>query len=258
MSAQSELQQILTFAQQVCHEAGRLTTGYFRRSLEVIHKADDSPVTIADREAELFIRSAIEKKFPSHDIMGEEHGSKESGSTWKWYIDPIDGTKAFIHGIPFYTMLLGVTRENNNVVGIIEAPAVGDQIAAADGLGCRMNGIPIRVSQVSDLAQAMVLTTDFQHMAKTWPDERWKPLFDNCKFARTWGDGYGYYLVASGRAEIMVDSAVYPYDVAPMPVILREAGGAFFDWNGEERIDTGHGAASNAALAPLVKRTLRR
>lgn len=258
MSAQSELEQILTFAQQVCHEAGRLTVGYFRRSLEVIQKADDSPVTIADREAEQFVRSAIEKKFPNHSIMGEEHGTKESSSTWKWYIDPIDGTKAFIHGIPFYTMLVGVTREGRSVAGIIEVPAIGDQIAAADGLGCRLNGLPIRASAVDDLSKATVLTTDFQHLAKTWPDERWKPLFDNCKFARTWGDGYGYYLVASGRAEIMVDAAVFPYDVAPMPVIFREAGGAFFDWNGEEAIHSGHGAASNAHLAPLVKRALRR
>ncbi len=259
MNARSELERLLTFAQQACHEAGRLTLGYYQRSLEVIQKADNSPVTIADREAEAFIRRAIEKSFPDHGIVGEEHGVKEAapGCPYRWYIDPIDGTKSFIHGVPFYTTLLGLMREDRCVAGIIELPGVGDQLAAADGLGCRLNGLPVRVSDVADLSKAVVLTTDFHHMETTFPDGRWKPLYDQCKFARTWGDAYGYYLVASGRAEVMIDPVVNHYDVAPLPVIFREAGGVFTDWKGEETIFGGNGVGTNAALSAHVRRVLK-
>lgn len=255
----NELQRILDFARQITYEAGRLTLGYFYRGVEIIDKDDGSPVTIADREAELLIRRAIEKTFPDHGILGEEHGTKEprNGSPYTWYIDPIDGTKSFIHGVPLYTNLLGVLREDRSVVGIVQTPALGEQVSAAEGLGCWLNGRAIRVSQVDDIAKAALLTTDTRGLEVDAATQGWRALYDKCRYPRTWGDGYGYTLVASGRAEIMLDAKSASYDVAPLPVIMREAGGAFFDWTGEETIFGGNGAACNAKFVERVKAALR-
>lgn len=254
----AELERLLRFAQQIAHEAGRLTVGYFDRSLDIIEKADGSPVTVADRAAEDLIRQAIERTFPDHGIHGEEHGLKAAKSAYTWFIDPIDGTKSFIHGMPLYTTLLGLRRDDEVVVGIIEIPAMGQQMAAAAGYGCRLNGVPVRVSQVSELSKAVGLATDERSLSRYFPDRRFQPLLDGAKFTRTWGDAYGYMMVACGRAEFMLDGKVEPYDVAPLPVIFREAGGKFFDWDGGTGIFGGTGAACNAALEPLLKQHLVR
>lgn len=254
----SELQRILDFARQVTYEAGRLTLGYFYRGVEIIDKDDGSPVTIADREAELLIRRAIEKTFPDHGILGEEHGTKapSNGSPYTWYIDPIDGTKSFIHGVPLYTNLLGVLRENRSVVGVVQIPALGEQLSAADGLGCHLNGRRVAVSNVEKIERAALMTTDIRDLEINGVNDGWRALYDQCRYPRTWGDAYGYYLVATGRAEIMIDARCAPYDVAPLPVIMREAGGAFFDWTGEETIFGANGAACNAKFVERVKAAL--
>lgn len=254
-----ELEELLGFARDICHQAGRLTLGYFDRSLEVIDKADGSPVTIADREAEALIRRAIEARYPDHGISGEEYGVKESpnGSPYTWYIDPIDGTKSFIHGAPIYTTLLGLAREGECVLGVIEAPALKEQLSASAGMGAHLNGRRVRVSQVSDLSRAVLVVTDPRSLEQEAVTPGWRRLWDGCKFVRTWGDAFGYMMVATGRAEIMLDEKVEPYDVSPLPVILREAGGAFFDWTGKETIFGGNGAASNAALRDTVVEALR-
>lgn len=255
----SELQRYLDAAQEIAWEAGRLTLGWFNRGVEVIDKADGSPVTVADRDAETLVRRAIEARFPDHGIRGEEHGPKEAraGCSYTWYIDPIDGTKSFVHGVPLYSNLLALVRDGKPVVGIIQLPALGEQLAAAEGLGCRLNGRPVRVSQIADLSRAVVLTSDSRDLGISAPTPGWRPLWEGCRFPRSWGDGYGYYLVATGRAEVMLDARAADYDLAPMPVILREAGGAFFDWRGEETFLGGHGAACNAALAEQVRASLR-
>jgi histidinol-phosphatase len=255
----SELQRILDFARQTVYEAGRLTLGYFYRSVEIIDKSDGSPVTVADREAEMLIRRAIEKAYPDHGIYGEEHGIKEAskGSSYTWFIDPIDGTKSFIHGVPFYSNLLGVMRDAQCVVGIVQIPALGEQVSAAAGLGCWLNGRRVQVSNVAELSRAVLLTTDVRDLEINGVTQGWRTLYDGCKFPRTWGDGYGYYLVATGRGEIMLDARAEPYDVAPMPVIMREAGGHFFDWKGEEAIFGRNGIATNAHLKDQVLAAIR-
>lgn len=253
-----ELERYLDFARGVVYEAGRLTLGYFYRGLEIIDKADGSPVTVADREAETHIRAAIEKAFPDHGIYGEEHGVKEprNGCAYTWYIDPIDGTKSFIHGVPLYSNLIGLMRDDENVVGMIQLPALGEQLCAAKGLGTRLNGRLVRVSDVADLSRAVMIATDHREMETDAPHPGWRKLWEGCRFNRSWGDAYGYYLVASGRAEIMMDPIVAPYDVAPLPVIMREAGGSFTDWKGKESIQSLNGFAVNAALKDTVYKAL--
>lgn len=256
----NELQHLLDFARDIAHQAGRLTLGYYSRSIEIIDKSDGSPVTEADRQAEALIRRAIEQRFPHHGIKGEEHGIKEPAANcpYTWYIDPIDGTKSFIHGVPLYTTLLALVRDGDPVVGVIEVPAQGQQLSAASGLGAHLNGRPVRVSSVDSLERAAIMTTDSRELETVAPSQGWRPLWAACRYPRTWGDAYGYFLVASGRAEIMLDAGVNDYDVAPMPVIMREAGGAFFDWSGTETIHGGSGAATNAALRDRVVDALRK
>lgn len=254
----AELERLLDFARQTIHEAGRLTLGYFDRSLEIIDKADGSPVTVADREAEAYIRKAIERHFPTHGIHGEEHGVKEptAGCSYNWFIDPIDGTKSFIHGVPLYTNLLGLQRDGRIVLGIIGLPALGQLMAAADGLGCTLNGRKVRVSAVSEVPRSVFLSSSVEHLERKGPGKGWKSLWNASKFNRTWGDGYGYVMVASGRAEAMFDGIVEPYDIAPMPVIMRESGGCFFDWNGEENIYGRTAVACNAELRGTILEAL--
>ncbi len=250
----AELDQFLDFAREAAEEAGRLTLGYYRRTLEVIGKDDGSPVTIADREAEQLLRARIEAAFPDHGILGEEYGARlpADGCVYTWSIDPIDGTKSFIHGVPLYTNLLALLREGEPVVGVINVPALGEQVAAAEGRGCFLNGRRVRVSAVDSLAEALFVYTDHRDLERNAPNDRWKTLVARCKYPRGWCDAYGYGLVATGRAEIMVDPVVAPYDVAPMPVILREAGGAFFNWDGGCRLDGITACATNGALRDEV------
>ncbi len=254
-----ELDDLLSFAADLAHQAGRLTLDYFQRPLEVERKSDDSPVTIADRETELLIRRSIERKYPSHGILGEEFGTKEpsAGCPWLWVIDPIDGTKSFICGVPLYATLLALMCEDRSVVGVIELPALGDQLSAAEGLGCRHNGRPAHVSSVDSLSEAVGLTTDPLDLERAFPDGGWRTIWNGCKFRRTWGDAYGHFLVATGRAEFMLDARLAPYDCAALPVILREAGGAFFDWTGCETIYGRNGISTNAALKNLVLSSLK-
>lgn len=250
----SELEKLLQFAKEITHEAGRLTLGYFDRTLDVIDKADGSPVTVADREAETYIRRAIEARFPDHGIHGEEHGIKEPkpGCSWTWFIDPIDGTKSFIHGVPLYSNLLAARCEDTTKVGVIGLPAMGQQMSAAEGMGCTLNGRQVRVSQVSEIKRAVFLTSSADYLETRAPGQGWRSIWKSCKFNRSWGDGYGYMLVASGRAEAMIDPIIEAYDVAPMPILLKEAGGRFFDWRGNDNIFGKAAVGCNAALADEI------
>lgn len=254
----SELQRLYDFARCTAHEAGVLTRGFYARRIEPVAKADGSPVTEADRQAEAFVRREIEAAFPEHGIFGEEYGVKDpaAGCPYQWYIDPIDGTKSFIHGAPLYSTLLALAREGESVIGIIVLPALDEMLAAADGMGAHLNGRPVRVSSVDKLEDALVSFTDFMDLEREAPRPGWRALFEGCNYSRGWCDAYGHLMVASGRAEIMIDPVVSPYDIAPMPVILREAGGAFIDWDGKPGFNGGNGISVNAALEPAVREAL--
>ncbi len=249
----NDLERFSTFAQSIAYEAGRLTVGYFNRTLEVIGKADGSPVTVADREAEKLIRDAIEEKFPEHGIHGEEYGVKEpKGTSYTWYIDPIDGTKSFIHGAPLYTNLLALVRDGKPVLGIINLPALDQLLFASEGKGAWLNGRRVGVSKVSNPSKAVVLTTDHVKLIERPPHKGGITITEEAKFSRTWGDAYGHFLVASGRAEVMLDPEVSPYDIAPFPVIMKEAGGHFFNWNGDCSLEGGNGISCNEGLKKYV------
>lgn len=247
------LSSYLNFTTQTAYLAGRLTLGYYQTGVAVDYKADASPVTIADRKAEELIRSRIEKAYPQHAIVGEEFGLKEShGASHRWIIDPIDGTKSFMRGVPLYGVLLGLEIEGKVEVGAAYFPALDEMIAAASGLGCWWNGRPARVSTVSDLKQAYFSTTTVKAFEKHDRIEVFNRLMRSCYYQTGWSDAYGYMLVATGRVEMMLDPVMNVWDCGPFPPIFSEAGGFFGDWKGNATIYAHESLATTQALLPQV------
>ena len=244
------LRELLDVASEAAYLGGRRTLAYFGADVQVETKGDSTPVTRADREAETIIRECIGRYFPSHTIIGEEHGEQQGDADYRWIIDPIDGTKTFIHGVPFYGVLIGLEVKGQASVGTGYLPAFDEMLAAADGLGCSWNGRPAHVSKVDTLAEATLLTTSVTSAMKR--SDAYAQLVSKTKLQRTWGDCYGYVLVATGRAEIMLDPAMNPWDCAPLLPILREAGGHFTTWAGEASIWGADAVATNAALQQEV------
>jgi histidinol-phosphatase len=174
--ALSRLHEYVEFAVQTAHEAGRLTLGYFRTELQPEMKADDSPVTAADRKAEELIRARIEHRFPGHRIVGEEFGSTGSDASAPcWWIDPIDGTKAFVRGVPLYGVLIGLEIENRIVAGAAYFPALDEMLYAADGSGCFLNGRRCRVSSTPSLARSIVSFTNRRRLSQRRLVRRLRP-----------------------------------------------------------------------------------
>jgi len=247
----------LDVALRAVEAAGRITLEYFRRDFTVEHKADASPVTIADRRAEEGLRAALAAAFPDDGVLGEEFGEHPGTSGRRWIVDPIDGTQSFVRGVPLYGVLLGLEDRGRCVVGVAGFPALGETYFAAAGQGAFLNGDPIRASAVARLADATVLTSD----AKPEHYDDFYPGFERLLRAsgrqRGWGDCYGYALVARGAAEVMVDPKLNAWDIAAILPILEESGAVFFDWTGQTRIDGGSGIGTTPALRDQVLALLR-
>ena len=232
-------------AVELARMAGELTLRYFRADdLDVDLKGDGTPVTAADRGAERLVRDELARRHPDDGVLGEEEAELVGTSGRRWVLDPIDGTKAFTHGVPLYTNLLAVEDEHGLAVGVINVPALGETVWAGRGTGCFCNGRPVRVSGHGELAGAYVSTSSFA----PWSDDALAAARGAALNLRTWGDGYGYVLVATGRMDAMVDPVAAYYDLAPMPVILHEAGGRFTDLDGHDGPGHGSGVASNGQV----------
>jgi len=252
------LQPYLDFTTQLAYRAGRITLGYFNTGIRPDYKADDTPVTAADRAAEEFIRGEIEKAYPTHAIVGEEFGTAtpKDESTFKWFIDPIDGTKSFLRGVPLYAVLLGLEIEGVIQVGAAYYPGTDEMLCAADGLGAWWNGKRAHVSDVDTFDRAWFCYTSHHAFEKRDPT-LWKRISDAAYVLRGWSDAYGYLAVATGRAEVMLDPIMADWDCGPFPVIFREAGGFFGSWNGEEGHTHREALGVNAALKQKVMDLIR-
>jgi len=235
---------------KIARDAGHLTLAYFQHdSLQVESKADESPVTRADRETEIFIREQVAKLFPGDVVIGEEFGEGPgSAGARRWIVDPIDGTKSFIHGVPLYGVMIGVEENGRMIAGAVNIPALGEIVVAEKGKGCLWNNRPARVSTTTNLAQALVLTTDWNSHYKHGKGEAWDRIHPKAKIVRTWGDCYGHILVATGRADVMVDPIMNAWDCAALLPILEEAGGSFTDYSGAATVYGGCAISTNAAL----------
>ncbi len=224
--------------------------------LAVETKADGSPVTIADRNAEAKAREWLARRFPDDGIIGEEFGAERSGARRRWIIDPIDGTKSFVRGVPLWATLIAVAEEDTVLAGAVHCAAAGELVAAALGEGAWWNGSRCAVSSVANVAQATMLTSGDRFDGYPERRARWTTFTDAAAVYRTWGNGFGYLMVATGRAEVMADSALQPWDAAAPYAIVTEAGGQFVSWAGVDTAFGGNGIATNMALAPAVRAAL--
>lgn len=222
---------ILPFAQELADAAGEVIRPLFRTRFEVIAKADASPVTIADRESERVMREMIMARYPSHGIYGEEFGVHNPDAEYVWILDPVDGTRSFVAGLPIFATLIGLRRGDEAILGVIDQPITGERWWAAQGHGAFFQGQSIRTRACANLGAAALYCTSTEFMS---PEEgrRVDQLRADVNVVRLAGDAYGYGLVAAGFADIAMDATVQLYDYAALVPIFTEAGGQISDWEG--------------------------
>lgn len=252
----AELAALMEAAAELARLTGAVALEHFQRGVTVHLKADGSPVTEADRKAERAAREWLGEHFSADGILGEEFGERPGSSGRRWLLDPIDGTKTFIRGVPLWGSLVAVLDGDRVIAGAASFPAVDEHLAAAPGQGCWHNGTRCRVSTVSVLREAIVLTTDPKEFSGG-RRSAWQRLTAEAGLVRTWGDCYGYLLVATGRAEVMIDPRMNPWDAACLLPIVEEAGGRVTDWAGRVTAFGGSMIATNAALVEVVRERLR-
>lgn len=243
-------------AAELAKLAGDIAIKHYRTGLTVEWKADGSPVTMADRAAETAAREWVNKYFPEDGLLGEEFGEDRPGAKRRWIIDPIDGTKTFVRGTPLWGSLVALCEGEKVLAGAAYFPAVGESIAAAPGAGCWWNGSLTTVSSVDSMSRAMVLITDDRCRERREFAASYDRVAAAAAISRTWGDCFGYLLVATGRAEAMFDSVMSPWDAAALQPIIEEAGGVFTDWSGKPTAFGGSSVATNAALSDTIRELL--
>ena len=253
----TETQKRYELAKQISKSAGLITLQWFQTDrFEVEKKADRSPLTIADRESEKHLRERISQHFPDDTIVGEEFGTTEGSSAYRWILDPIDGTKSFISGVPLYGTMVAVDRQIDGSdlrqceIGSVYLPGLDEGIHAMKGQGAwhfRGDAEPTRakVSQTTSIADAVLATSEVETFTEIEPPDLWPKLAKEVYFCRTWGDVYGYLLLATGRIDVMVDPILNIWDAAAVMPIVQEAGGTFTDFRGDAKIDSGNSIASN-------------
>ena len=250
-------QESLLQAVQECAElAGSVAFSHYRKNVAVEWKGDGSPVTVADRGAERAAREWIHARFPADGVLGEEFGEQAGTSGRRWLIDPIDGTKSFVRGVPLWGSLVAILEGEQVIAGAGCFPAVGESVAAADGCGCWHDGTRARVSDIGEIAAATMLITDDRAFENAALRENWQRLTGTASVRATWGDAFGYLMVATGRAEVMVDARIRAWDIACFLPIIAEAGGVFTDFAGASTAFGGNSIATNAALAAESRRIL--
>ena len=247
---QGETQSRLDLALQIARDAGQLTLQFFQqRDLAVERKSDNSPVTRADREAEQLLRDRISQAFPHDGVLGEEFGEQPGSSPYRWILDPIDGTKSFISGVPLYSVLIGILLDERSVAGVILIPGLDECVYAARGLGAwwRKGNAAPRPARVSSrsLSEGLFVLSQVDTFEHRGASEAFSRLQRMAYITRTWGDAYGYLMVATGRAEAMVDPIMNLWDAAAVQPVLEEAGGAFTDWQGTPTVHSAEGVGCN-------------
>ena len=243
-------------AAELARLTGDIAMRHYHSRLDVETKADGSPVTIADRAAETAAREWVNRFFPEDGLLGEEFGIERPNARRRWIIDPIDGTKSFVRGAPLWGSLVALCEGERVLAGAAYFPAIDELIAAASGAGCWWNGSRCAVSSIDALAEATVLTTDERFREHPEVRTAWDRIASVAAVSRTWGDCFGYFLVATGRAELMLDAVMSPWDAAALQPIIEESGGVFTDLRGRATAFGGSAIATNRALAQSIRAQL--
>ncbi len=243
------MEEWIAFSRELARESGKLIREYFGSQLEVIRKPDQSPVTAADREAEALMRRMIEARYPEHEVVGEEGGrSGREGAELQWLLDPIDGTLSFIHGVPLFGTLIALLREGRPILGAIHLPVAGELLIGAEGLPTTLNGEPVKVSGNAELAEATLVYTCPATLAAEGYQAAAERLQGKVRLVRSWGDCYGHFMVATGRADIMLDPILNPWDVAALGPCVEGAGGRITDREGKVQALGDSAVSSNGLL----------
>lgn len=244
------------FVNELADMSGEYISKSFGRKLNVDLKKDSSPVTEIDRNTEIMIREAIAKKFPTHGIIGEEFGNANEDSEFQWVIDPIDGTKSFITGVPLFGTLIGLRYQGEPIVGLIDQPILKERIVG-DCKTCLFNGQQVSPSTKTDTKGITLLTSDSRYCANLHSSAGWRNLENEASISRTWGDCYGYMLLCRGLAHVMCDAILEVWDLTALLPALKGCGASFSDWNGGNNIGkNGLVASCNATMHENVLRIL--
>ncbi|HMN24705.1 MAG TPA: histidinol-phosphatase [Ignavibacteriaceae bacterium] len=241
------LQSLSSFLQLLSKESSEIIKKYFRTSLTVESKSDYSPVTIADKLAEEKMRALIQKEFPSHGIIGEEFGSENSDAEYVWVLDPIDGTKSFISGALSFGTLIALLKNGKPIIGVINHPIL-NELLIGDNQTCLLNGSKTQIRNCSKISDATLLTTEHFNIGKYQNQKKFDELANKVKLYRNWGDCYGYYLLATGYADIMIDSIMSIWDSMALIPIINGAGGMITDYQGNDPIIGNSIVASNKSI----------
>lgn len=226
-----DIKQLKDFCKLLADETGKIIRQYYRTKINIETKSDESPVTIADKKSEEKMRELIMKEYPSHGIIGEEFGEYNSNAEHKWILDPIDGTKSFVCGVPLFGTLIALTKNDEPILGVINQPILNEYLIG-DNLSAELNGKKMEVRKCSNLSSAILLSSDYLTFGKYRSQAGFENLIRKVKYYRMWGDCYGYYIVATGFADIMIDPVMNVWDLMALIPVIRGAGGKITDYTG--------------------------
>jgi len=231
----NDLSEFKKFAHHLADISGEVIRKYFRTDVSVESKKDSSPVTIADKQAEAVMRESIMNNYPAHGILGEEFGSVNQHAEYQWILDPIDGTKSFICGAITFGTLIALVKNNEPILGVINQPIL-NEFLIGDNIETNLNGQKVMVRNCDSLSNAVLLTTDHFNIGKYQNQKNFDELAKKVKYYRHWGDCYGYYLVATGYADIMIDPVMSVWDSMALIPVIKGAGGIITDYQGNNPI----------------------
>lgn len=244
------IEELSFFALRLAELAGSISMPYFRKPLAVEHKADASPVTIADRSVEAAMRERIEKKYPTHGIFGEEHGKENLGGKQLWVLDPIDGTKSFITGMPTFGTLIAYLENGAPIIGVIDIPATDERWLGVSGQPTLFNGYECRTSPCRRLADANIYATSPDIFDAAGRDA-FERVSRRAAMRRFGGDCYTYGLLASGHVDAVMEMSLEPYDYLALVSVIEGAGGVITDWTGSALHEGSDGRVIAAATPDL-------
>lgn len=231
----NEINELKKFCKYLADESGEIIRSYFRSNLNVESKSDKSPVTIADKKAEEKMREIIIREFPEHGIVGEEFGNVNEQAEYKWILDPIDGTKSFVCGAVTFGTLIALVKNEQPILGVINQPVL-KEFLIGDNKISELNGTAVKVRGCNNISDAVLLTTDHLNIEQYQNLAAFEKLMRKIKYYRMWGDCYGYYLVATGYADIMIDPIMSQWDLMALIPVIRGAGGTITDYHGNDAV----------------------